>query len=90
MHHLVKGGGHRHLLGGDRGEALIGVLEETGVAHHLAGDPVGVGTQPDPQLGIAREGAGEPGYGGRHPLVAADHLFDGGLLRGEEPVENGG
>ena len=90
MHHFVKSGRHRHFFGGDRSAALVGVLKETGIAHHLAGDAVGVGTQPDPEFGIARKGAGEPGDGGRYPLVAADHVFYGGLLRGEEPLKNCG
>lgn len=90
MHHFVKGRGHRHFLGGDRGAALVGALKEAGVAHHLARDVVGIGSQPHPKLGVPRKGTGETGDGGRHPLVATDHLFNVGLLRGEEPAESRG
>ena len=82
--HLVERGGEGGLLGGDGRSTSVGGLEESRVDHHLMFGCAARGTERHPQVFPAGQGAGDPGHGAGHPLVAADHRLDNAFLRRQD------
>ncbi len=87
--HLMQGRGQGHLVGCDGGVAVVGGLEHPRIAHDLGIGGGGVGSEPDLELVVAGETAGEAGDGGRHPLIPGHHRLHGTVLRPQEILEHG-
>jgi len=89
MHHLVERGGQGNLVGGNRSVAVIRGLEDAWIADHLVVGSGGLSTEPNLEMGVLGEGAGEPGHRGGDPLIAAHHRLDCGVFGPNQVREEG-
>src|SRR5690606_34664906 len=88
VHHLVERGCEGDLIRCDGGVAVVGRLEDPGVAYDLGRRRRRLRAEPHQQLLVAGQRTGEPGDGGRHPLIAGDHGLHGAVLGSQEVFEH--